>query len=55
MDIYERLFLKMSKIGFPAVYKGYRMIYYFNDFYADLCYNGCTVDIIKKMGEVYAQ
>ena len=36
MDIYERLFLKMSKIGFPDVYKGYKMIYYFNDFQADL-------------------
>ena len=36
MDIYERLFLKMSKIGFPDVYEGYKLIYYFNDFQVDL-------------------
>ena len=42
----------MSKIGFPDVYKGYKMVYYFNDFQADLCYNGCTVDRIKKMWEL---
>ena len=52
MDIYERLFLKMSKIGFPDVYKGYKIVYYFNDFQADLCYNVCTVDRIKKMWEL---
>lgn len=55
VDIYERLFLKMSKIGFPDVYKGYKMVYYFNDFQADLCYNGSTVDRIKKMWKVYAE
>ena len=42
----------MSKIGFPDVYKGFKMVYYFNDFQADLCYNGCTVDRIKKMWEL---
>ena len=52
MDIYERLFLKMSKIGFPDIYKGHKMVYYFNDFQADLCYNGSTVDRIKKMWEL---
>ena len=52
MDIYEKLFLKMSKIGFPDVYKGFKMVYYFNDFQADLCYNGSTVDRIKKMWEL---
>ena len=55
MDIYEKLFLKMSKIGFPDVYKGYKIVYYFNDFQADLCYNGSTVERIKKMWEVYAK
>lgn len=42
----------MSKIGFPDVYKGFKMVYYFNDFQADLCYNVCTVDRIKKMWEL---
>ena len=55
MDIYERLFLKMSKISLTDVYKGFKMVYYFNDFQADLCYNGCTVDRIKKMWELYAE
>ena len=36
MDIYEKLFLKMSKLGFPDIYKGYKMIYYFDEFQADL-------------------
>ena len=36
VDIYEKLFLKMSKIGFPDVYKGFKMEYYINDFLADL-------------------
>ena len=52
MDIYEMLFLKMSKIGFPDVYKGHKIIYYFNDFQADLCYNGSTEDRIKMIWEL---
>ena len=36
MDIYERLFLKMSKIGFPDVYKGFKMVYDFKEFQSDI-------------------
>ena len=36
MDIYEKLFLKMSKIGFPDVYKGFKMVYDFKEFLADV-------------------
>lgn len=55
MDIYTKLFIKMARLGFPDEFEGYKMIYYFNDFQADLCYNGSTVDRIKKMWEVYAE
>ena len=52
VDIYEKLFLKMAMIGFPDVYKGFKMIYDFKELQADLCYNGSTVDRIKKMWEL---
>ena len=42
----------MSKNGFPDVYKGFKMAYYFNDFQADLCYNGNTVNRKKKIQEL---
>ena len=45
----------MSKIGFPDVYKGFKMVYYFNDFQEDLCYNGSTEKKKKKMWEIYAE
>ena len=51
MDIYEKLFLKMSKIGFPDVYKGYKMIYYFDEFQTDLKIYP-TVNKILKMWEL---
>ena len=55
MDIYEKLFVKMSKIGFPDVYKGYKIVYDFEEFQADLCYNGSTVDKVKQMWKIYAE
>ena len=36
MDVYELLFKKMYLIGFPDKYKGYKMIYDFKEFQADL-------------------
>lgn len=36
MDIYELFFLKMYNLGFPANYKGYKMIYDFKEFQADV-------------------
>lgn len=36
MDIYEKLFVKMSKIGFPDEYKGFKMVYDFEEFQADI-------------------
>ena len=41
----------MSKIGFPDIYKGYKMIYYFNDFQVDLKIFP-TVEKIEKMWEL---
>lgn len=52
MDVYELLFKKMYLLGFPDKYEGYKMIYDFKEFQADLCYNGSTVDRIKKMWEL---
>lgn len=42
----------MAKLGFPDKYKGYKMIYYFRDYQAELCYNGNVTDKIKKMWEI---
>ena len=36
MDIYEKLFVKMARLGFPDKYEGYKMIYYFRDYQADI-------------------
>lgn len=36
MDIYEKLFVKMAKLGFPDKYKGFNMIYDFKEYQADL-------------------
>ena len=47
MDIYEKLFVKMSKIGFPDVYKGYKMIYDFKEFQADLKFYPVEYKILK--------
>ena len=55
MDIYEKLFVKMARLGFPDEYEGCKMIYYFRDYQAELCYNGTVTDKIKKMWEVYAE
>lgn len=52
MDVYELLFKKMYLLGFPDKYEGYKMIYYFDDLQADLCYNGTVTDKIKKMWEL---
>lgn len=51
MDIYEKLFLKMSKIGFPDKYEGYKMNYYFDELQADLKLYP-TEYKIKKMWEL---
>ena len=51
MDIYEKLFVKMAKLGFPDEFEGYKMIYYFRDYQADL--NAFpTVKKISKMWEL---
>ena len=36
VDVYTKLFIKMSKLGFPDVYKGYKIVYYFKDLQADV-------------------
>ena len=36
MDIYTKLFIKMAKLGFPDEFEGYKMIYYFKDYQADV-------------------
>ena len=51
MDIYEKLFVKMAKLGFPDEFEGYKMIYYFKNYQADLKVFP-TVKKIKKMWEL---
>lgn len=51
MDIYELLFIKMYNLGFPDIYKGYRIMYYFKDLQADLKIMP-TEYKIKKMWEL---
>lgn len=36
MDVYKRLFLKMSRKNFPDEYKGFKMVYDFKEFQADV-------------------
>ena len=36
MDIYQKLFIKMARLGFPDKYKGFNMIYDFKNYQADV-------------------
>jgi hypothetical protein len=36
VDVYEKLFVKMARLGFPDKYKGYNMIYDFKNYQADI-------------------
>ena len=51
MDIYEKLFVKMAKLGFPDEYKGFNMVYDFKNYQADLKVFP-TVKKIYKMWEL---
>lgn len=52
MDIYEKLFVKMAKMGFPQEFEGYKMIYDFKNYQADIQFAGFCVEKIKKMWEL---
>lgn len=51
MDIYEKLFVKMAKLGFPDEFEGYKMIYCFRDYQADVKLLP-TVKKVYKMWEL---
>ena len=51
VDIYQKLFIKMAKLGFPDEYKGFNMIYYFRNYQVDVKLFP-TVKKIYKMWEL---
>ena len=51
MDIYEKLFVKMAKLGFPNQYKGCYMVYDFKNYQVDLKVFP-TIKKIYKMWEL---
>lgn len=51
VDIYTKLFIKMARLGFPDEFEGYKMIYYFRDYQADVKLFP-TVKKIYKMWEL---
>ena len=52
VDIYEKLFVKMARLGFPDEFEGYKMIYYFRDYQTDIQFVGSCVKKIEKMWEL---
>lgn len=48
-DIYEKLFIKMAKIGFPQEFGGVKMKYEYDNYVCDICFDGDTEKKILKM------